>query len=322
MAVEITSREELKEWLKDKPREWAQVIALRSALRVAPIACDPANWKYGEVRPSLTKAMFRAMAVSSAAAEYPADDTVRRAARAAAAAADAAAASASAAVRAANVARAAYAASAAVRAANVARAVYAASAAAAAASATDAPAAFWQQVSQECTQLEDGTPHETLLGQPLWAEPFEEERPDWFQDAWGRAAQWLSRPEDGFEIWREWYYGRLEGLPRAFKGFDEPADRHFYLWLIAQEDKWWNRKPAQVNADVKAEVDRLRKPEPDEATLVATPDPGDNAGAFDDEGDDTRGNFKVVATLKQTSSPKFAWDGASTCLETNNTFTR
>jgi hypothetical protein len=34
--VEITSRKELEEWLKNKPADWAQVIAARAALRVFP----------------------------------------------------------------------------------------------------------------------------------------------------------------------------------------------------------------------------------------------------------------------------------------------
>ena len=36
--VKITSEEELKNWLEDKPNDWAQVIAARAALRVLPIA--------------------------------------------------------------------------------------------------------------------------------------------------------------------------------------------------------------------------------------------------------------------------------------------
>jgi RimJ/RimL family protein N-acetyltransferase len=34
----ITSREELGEWLKDKPADWGQVIAARAVLRVLPYA--------------------------------------------------------------------------------------------------------------------------------------------------------------------------------------------------------------------------------------------------------------------------------------------
>lgn len=40
VMVEITSREELKEWLKDKPFEWGQAIAIRAGLRTLPIALN------------------------------------------------------------------------------------------------------------------------------------------------------------------------------------------------------------------------------------------------------------------------------------------
>ena len=47
MAVEIRSEIELEEWLKDKPVDWAQAIAVRAALRVFPIllreVCSPKN---------------------------------------------------------------------------------------------------------------------------------------------------------------------------------------------------------------------------------------------------------------------------------------
>ncbi len=72
-------------------------------------------------------------------------------------------------------------------------------------------------------------------------------------------ARRLSQPEPGFEVWREWYYGRLEGLPHAFASFDDEADRKFYEQIIEYDDDWWSRDPAEVNADIKAFVDSLRK---------------------------------------------------------------
>jgi hypothetical protein len=38
--IQFTDRDELHEWLTGKPREWAEVIALRAALRVAPAAVN------------------------------------------------------------------------------------------------------------------------------------------------------------------------------------------------------------------------------------------------------------------------------------------
>ncbi|MFM7379376.1 MAG: hypothetical protein ACKO1O_14820, partial [Erythrobacter sp.] len=139
---------------------------------------------------------------------------------------------------------------------------YAAARAAAAAATYAANAAartaVWAVLSGDCNRLQDGTAPAALLAQPLWID-----RPDWFQDAWGRAAQWLSRPEHGFAIWREWYFGRLEGLPHAFDRFDAAADEASYRWIIDQNDDWWEREPvAMVNADIADKVEDLRRPAP------------------------------------------------------------
>ncbi|WP_299193160.1 TIR domain-containing protein [uncultured Erythrobacter sp.] len=110
-------------------------------------------------------------------------------------------------------------------------------------------------VSKECELLEKGKPAQSLLGEPLWPQ-----RPDWFNRRWPKAAAWLSRTEHGFEIWREWYYGRLEGLPHAFKGFTDKADVAFYQWLIERDNEWWGREDiAAINAEIAAKVDELRE---------------------------------------------------------------
>lgn len=98
------------------------------------------------------------------------------------------------------------------------------------------------------------------------------ERPDWFHELWDRAARWLSRPEHGFAIWREWYFDRLEGLPHAFDRFDAAADEAFYGWIVEQDDDWWKRDPATVNADIAAKVETLRRPAlPSDEELVQNP---------------------------------------------------
>lgn len=96
-----------------------------------------------------------------------------------------------------------------------------------------------------------------LLQQPLW-----KDRPVEWSESWDRARRWLSSTKDGFDIWREWYHGRIEGLPHVFKDFDGEADSAFYRWLLEQRDEWWRREPGQINADIKAKVEELRKPEP------------------------------------------------------------
>jgi len=79
--VQITSRKELKDWLKNKPADFAQVIAARAALRVLPYAFlqrIPDEWVTSH---SLT--LFRALVISWAACNFPAYN-MRRAAAAAA----------------------------------------------------------------------------------------------------------------------------------------------------------------------------------------------------------------------------------------------
>lgn len=98
--IAITSREELEVWLKDKPADWASVIALRSALRVFPLAftildISDADLDHGQ-KQGLIQQTWRAMFISSVAALGPTDEMRRAAADAAAYAArsDAAAAAA------------------------------------------------------------------------------------------------------------------------------------------------------------------------------------------------------------------------------------
>jgi hypothetical protein len=299
MGVAISSPKELQAWLEDKPRDWAHVVALRASLRVLPLSCDPAAFSSPRVYPNLPFATFRAAAISSGARKIPPDNIA--ATRAAAAADDAAATIGATAVRAA-VSAAAYAAFAATASAVSAAAVRAVDAAADAVSAASSALAtfaadastsssaaadtspfssidaysaarsavstsFWAALSVDCTRLQDGTAPAELLARPLWIE-----FTDWFQNACVRAVQWLSHPEYGFAIWREWYFGRLEGLPHAFDRFDAAADEAFYRWIIEQDDDWWKRDPATVNADIAAKVEDLRRPaQPSDEELAQNP---------------------------------------------------
>ncbi|KEO91769.1 hypothetical protein EH31_03605 [Erythrobacter longus] len=257
MAVEIGSRKELEEWLEFRPDEWAQVLSLRAALRVFPHVADPWNWERSRRLPELTVKVLRSLLVSSAATEIPVDYNVRKAA-------DLAAFFTASYERSFNsevtevIACAQSASGAAVTLAmrtKVDAARTAAYAVAKAASVTDAGDTIWEQLGIECRALKETDAPEKIAATPLW-----KEKPDWFQKTWGRAARELSASRQGFEIWREWYYGRIEGLPHAFADFDDAADEAFYRWIIEQDNDWWSREPAEVNADIKAKVDSLRTP--------------------------------------------------------------
>jgi len=77
-ALQIDSPKELEAWLQDKPADWAQLIAVRSALRVFPLVFSvvgisedrlPAAQAQG-----LILSVWRAVFISWAARKYPARD--------------------------------------------------------------------------------------------------------------------------------------------------------------------------------------------------------------------------------------------------------
>jgi hypothetical protein len=281
MSVAITSQDELTEWLEHKPREWALVIAVRAALRVLPIALDPEEYIDGIVRSRFALTVFRAIAISSGASTIPTDDIAAAYAASAAdtyaaAAADTYPASTSGAragAAAESASAAAYATAFACASANAAYGVAnaaalavahaadaagytnaAADAFAADSAAAAASVAIWQSISNDLSALENGIGLNELFSQPLW-----QERPDWFDQSWDNAKRWMSRNKDGFQIWREWYLGRLEGTAHTFAGFDQEAEREFFTRLFAQDDDWWDREPAEVNRDIAGWVEELRK---------------------------------------------------------------
>jgi hypothetical protein len=67
----ITSREELEAWLKDKPAQWAQVIAARAALRVLPYAFAYESNDSDKWMKASAIAFFRAVALPLIAFDFP-----------------------------------------------------------------------------------------------------------------------------------------------------------------------------------------------------------------------------------------------------------
>ncbi len=122
---------------------------------------------------------------------------------------------------------------------------------------------FWQQLTLDSAALEADADTLAFGFTPLWDLP-----QNWFEESWDAARKWMSGSGQGFEIWREWYYGRVEGLSHAFADFDDAADEAFYRWIVEQDDEWWSREPAEVNAEIKAFVDTLRKPKDASDTRV------------------------------------------------------
>ncbi|VVT04754.1 hypothetical protein [Hoeflea sp. EC-HK425] len=86
---EFDDRDSLEAWLRDKPADWAQAIAVRSALRVFAVVLAIARLSDRLIsagqKKDLILIVWRASIISWAARKYPAHDMID-AARAAAAA--------------------------------------------------------------------------------------------------------------------------------------------------------------------------------------------------------------------------------------------
>jgi hypothetical protein len=297
---QITNQEELKAWLKDKPHKWSVAIALRCALRVLPIATNPARHNNNEAPSEHIFMMFRALSVSSAS-RYLSPDKMKKATRAAGnhlyslqptvgfrsnlfyvlrtseATVDTSSASGSAAeaaelATAAEIAtfrgtRSVDAAAYAVGAAgdSDADAIYAnanitATTANAAAEASDADA-IWQSVTLDADFLESGNSHKALLSQPLWQGTI----PTLIAPEIAAMCKTLPCSPDGFGLWLDWYERRLAGAPTGF-ALPPVQDQEMYRRLVAQNDDWWQRKPAEVHAEIQSWLDELT-PDKEEAQL-------------------------------------------------------
>ena len=208
---EITSRNELREWLKDKPRECAQVVAARAALRVLPYA-----FQHSIAHDWIAKfalALFRANAISWAARNFPAHDMSDAAIRATDAATPAARTGISHAAHAA--ANAAYAAHSAIGTAS------AAANAAYAASRGNSRDAAWNNISVDCEWLDTASDRATAALR-LTREPLRlRAAPKRWQSDWGTATARVLRLDPSYQVWIDWYNRRIKGEDAAF---DIPGD--------------------------------------------------------------------------------------------------
>ena len=270
---QITSREELEEWLDTHNRaDWAQVIAARAALRVLPYAFVSRISDHWVANYCL--ALFRATAISWAARNFPAHDM----GKAAHAASDyAAAASAYAAfTSAAYTASAASAAAASAYAASTAAAAYAASTAAAASIAAYAAAAVWQNLTNDCDWLERHAEPDfaarLLTREPIW--PASE--PDGWAEARDYAVSRLAGLDQGFDVWIDWYNRRVKGERAAFDipgDYDRTEDKKILARLAdANDEDFWGKGATHVNTTLQGWIDEAReRVRPRDAPFVIDP---------------------------------------------------
>jgi hypothetical protein len=227
---QITSSEELEEWLKDKPADWAQVIAVRAALRVLPYAFGegvPQKWVKDVVSP-----LFRAIAISWAARNFPAHDMAAAAAYAARAAADAAA-----------------------RAAADA-AAYAARAA--------ADAAAWANISHDCDWLgkysDSALAAQQMTSVGLWLAG----EIDGWRAVWVHAAERLLAVDASYQVWIDWCNLRFEGgNDMAFDipgDVDRTEDKKILARLAdATNEDFWDKGATYVNTTLQSWINEARE---------------------------------------------------------------
>ena len=248
--AQITSRESLEEWLKNKQVDFAPVINARAALRVLPYAfgeSTPDNWV---TRFSLS--LFRATAISWAACNFPAHDMGKGVGFAhAEAAASARAFPASAAFSA--YASAAFSASASTDA-------YAA--ADAHASIFSAPAA-WININHDCDRLasevDRASAARRLTHAPLW--PIA--APRRWEGAWASAASRLNALDESYGVWIDWYNRRIKGERAAFDipGDDDRTEDKAILARLADatNEDFWDKGATYVNTTLQGWIDEARE---------------------------------------------------------------
>jgi hypothetical protein len=287
--AQITSREELEEWLKDKPRGWALVIAARAALRVVPYAFT--KRVLDERVATCSLALFRAPIILWAASDFLAHE-LRRVVYAASSAYSAAFAAKGDVAFAASV-HAAYAISAAAdgddsSVAMHADAMYVEAALAVAdavnaslysavdaayhtdtdtdtdtdADADAASAAVYANVNHDCDWLTSegkvGSASRLLTHGLLW--PASE--PKGWSEAWAFAIERLAALNQGYQVWIDWYNRRIEGHDAAFDipgDIDRTHDKAILARLAdASDEDFWGKGATYVNTTLQRWIDEAR----------------------------------------------------------------
>ncbi len=285
--AKITNRKEFQNWLKGQPKEWSQVLAVRIALRVLPLASGEFDLETPklEIRQNFILSIFRTTCISWAGRKYPTYD-VRSAAKAAVAAAnafaatdDATAFTVDAATRSALAARtitatiepAAHALTAAIAAAN---ALTAAAHGANAAAVTD----VWATIDADARVLQevDGDAETTakhLAGKGLWLNQKSViPTPQWSLDALDNLEHHLLQLDDNWQVWIQWYSPLLQGKPGW--GLSAKNAEDLIVRITTQDEDFWNNGASKVNAEIAGWLEEFRtreKAEQGNAIKVAKP---------------------------------------------------
>jgi len=259
MAAKITTREELEALLQNQRREVSVAIAARAALRALPLIQMAEGMR--DFRHTLVLPVFRATAISWAAAKYPAQEMNRTdPVTGPLVGYDASTHAAAAAYGAARLAI--HDMSANLAAATAAAATQAAAEAMMAAATTAfsphtalAPhTAFWSAVSAEAALVEAGGEAAIIASLSLWPNssktpPYGVPEQLWL--FWEGLKKALRAAIEDWEVWIDWYEDRLAGLVR---------DEAHELAYVRIGDDLWDQGPAAVNAEIKRHIQALEPP--------------------------------------------------------------
>ena len=250
--LEFTESKGLGAWLAKRDRGACVVIAARAALRALPMVAADLHHVDGEsfFRSQIVLPVFRALAATWLHARYP-EETDGLSALAAADAAEAVEDAAEAAVANETASAASFAAEAADLATSVGNCASDAVAAVAAASAIydgEFSRVFWEAISADATQIEQGDSIPEVAASPLWPEG----QP--LRGVWRGLRNRLLAAKEDWQVWTDWYEDRLIGCTK---------DREHELCYARLPEKLWNRGPGTVNGWIRQE---LAKPQDEMAS--------------------------------------------------------
>lgn len=253
--VEIQDTFQLEEFLEGKPAEWVSLLAVRAALRTLP------NWRTPDQRSDLTLQLFRAMFVCKAILQWPSLDMRRRAYDAADEVYNATV-----------TAQRAFALSGAVAVYSSARAIDAVARSSGYSKDRDRShyAAIdaieytndWKSIGRDAFALERGSGDPNNLRNrlcaPLWEDAVDRDDEKFWEEM---KADLLTRRDESWTIWIEWYERILAGQRTAFSGVTPEADKEFCVRLATEPDEFWGRDVSVVNAEIAERLNTLRPPD-------------------------------------------------------------
>jgi hypothetical protein len=306
-AAHIKSKEDLSTWLKDKPTDWAQVIAIRSALRGLPYAV--ADVEKGWMQ-QFAMLVVRAALVTWSA-KYFSDGAMDSAVKAAG---DAMYSSSTSAAIMATAKSPQFSAYSAIRAASRSTG-YARVAIASRDAAVEAISTLdsWEAVSADCKWLVAHSDQKLAALQLNTLSLWQIEQPKAWQSKWQDAVYRLVEIYPHYKVWVDWYELRLRGVKSAFYVADNPRDtgNEKILSRISQvtDVDFWGKGSTYVNTTLMDWIDEARA---NAAKLQATPDvkiPPQNRNAISFRTDeDGRITIDASASVEQLRADTEARD--------------